>query len=68
MTTTTHDQQTQLELLAIEEASAWFEYLEATRGQDDARYSEVEPWAWIRLSKRLRQIKQRAARCAAQPA
>ena len=30
----------------IEEADAWFEYLEATRGQTAIRYREVEPWAW----------------------
>ena len=33
------------ELLLIEEADAWFEYLEATRGQSALRYKEVEPWA-----------------------
>ena len=33
------------ELLQIEEADAWFEYLEATRGQTAARYDEVELWA-----------------------
>ena len=38
------------ELLLIEEADAWFEYLEATRGQTAVRYREVEPWAWARLS------------------
>ncbi len=32
------------ELLQIEEADAWFEYLEATRGQMHTRYGEVEPW------------------------
>ena len=37
------------ELLLIEEADAWFEYLEATRGQTEPRYREVEPWAWARL-------------------
>ena len=42
------------ELLLIEEADAWFEYLEATRGQSAVRYSEVEPWAWSRLSQLLR--------------
>ena len=34
------------ELLQIEEADAWFEYLEATRVQSETRYAEVEPWAW----------------------
>jgi hypothetical protein len=45
------------ELLLIEEADAWFEYLAATRGQSAARYKEVEPWAWARLSQRLRAIR-----------
>ena len=50
------------ELLLIEEADAWFEYLEATRGQSALRYKEVEPWAWARLSQRLRVIKTRRAK------
>jgi hypothetical protein len=50
------------ELLLIEEADAWFEYLEATRGQNEPRYREVEPWAWARLSQRLRAIKARRAK------
>ena len=50
------------ELLLIEEADAWFEYLEATRGQSTARYAEVEPWAWARLSQRLRAIRARRGR------
>jgi len=50
------------ELLLIEEADAWFEYLEATRGHALARYGEVEPWAWARLSQRLRAIGARRAR------
>ena len=50
------------ELLLIEEADAWFEYLEATRGQTAARYREVEPWAWARLSQRLRAIRARRAK------
>jgi hypothetical protein len=45
------------ELLLIEEADAWFEYLEATRGQLEIRYKEVEPWAWARLHQRLRAIR-----------
>jgi len=52
-------QQQQLELLQMEEAEAWFEYLEATRGQPQVRYAETEPWAWIRLKDRLRTIKNR---------
>ena len=50
------------ELLLIEEADAWFEYLEATRGQSVVRYGEVEPWAWARLTQRLRAIKTRRAK------
>jgi len=50
------------ELLLMEEADAWFEYLEATRGQLDGRYREVEPWAWARLSQRLRAIRARRER------
>ena len=50
------------ELLQIEEADAWFEYLEATRDQTVVRYSEVEPWAWARLNQRLRAIRTRRAK------
>jgi len=50
------------ELLLIEEADAWFEYLEATRGQTEVRYGELEPWAWARLSQRLRAIHARRAK------
>src|SRR6476619_5988256 len=50
------------ELLMIEEADAWFEYLEATRGQSEARYREVEPWAWARLSQRLRAVRTKRAK------
>jgi hypothetical protein len=46
----------------IEEADAWFEYLEATRSQAQSRYGEIEPWAWARLTQRLRAIKARRAR------
>jgi len=52
------------ELLLIEEADAWFEYLEATRGQSYARYGEVEPWAWSRLAQRLRALRARRKRLA----
>jgi hypothetical protein len=51
-----------MELLLIEEADAWFEYLEATRGQSQTRYGELEPWAWARLSQRLRAIRARRSR------
>jgi hypothetical protein len=50
------------ELLLIEEADAWFEYLEAIRGQSALRYVEVEPWAWARLSQRLRAIRTRRSK------
>jgi hypothetical protein len=50
------------ELLLIEEADAWFEYLEATRAQAEGRYREIEPWAWARLSQRLRAIRTRRAK------
>ena len=53
-----------LELLLIEEADAWFEYLESTRGQTKTRYGEVEPWAWARLGQRLRAIGARRAKLA----
>jgi hypothetical protein len=59
---TERDTREALEVLAIEEADAWFEYLEATRVQSETRYAEVEPWAWARLSQRLRAVGARRAR------
>src|SRR5207237_3547312 len=50
------------ELLLIEEADAWFEYLEATRNQTAHRYREVEPWAWARLNQRLRTVRTKRAK------
>ena len=50
------------ELLMIEEADAWFEYLETTRAQSALRYGEVEPWAWARLSQRLRAVRAKQAK------
>ena len=50
------------ELLQLEEADAWFEYLESTRSQGESRYSELEPWAWARLTQRLRAVRARRAR------
>ena len=45
------------EALAIEEADAWFEYLEAVRHPIPVvRYEEVETWAWARLTQRLREV------------
>jgi hypothetical protein len=52
------------ELLLMEEADAWFEYLDATRGQSVARYGEIEPWAWARLVQRLRAIRTRRSKLA----
>jgi hypothetical protein len=45
------------ELLEIEEADAWFEYLRATREAPGPCYVEVELWAWARLCGRLRSIR-----------
>ena len=59
---TARDTHEALEVLAIEEADAWFEYLEATRVQSELRYAELEPWAWARLSQRLRAVRARRAR------
>jgi hypothetical protein len=50
------------ELLMIEEADAWFEYLEATREKAPTRYAELEPWAWARLMQRLRLVRRRRAK------
>jgi hypothetical protein len=50
------------ELLLIEEADAWFEYLATTRCQTALRYAELEPWAWARLRQRLRGVRARRAR------
>jgi hypothetical protein len=55
-----------LELLQLEEADAWLEYLQATRAVAGRRerYEEVEPWAWARLNVRLRAIRARRAKLA----
>jgi hypothetical protein len=48
------------EELLIEEADAWFEYLEATQAEiATGRYDEVEPWAWARLNQRLRAVERK---------
>jgi hypothetical protein len=45
------------EALGIEEADAWFEYLESVRTHaSSGRYDEVEPWAWARLNQRLEAV------------
>jgi hypothetical protein len=49
------------DVLAVEEAGAWREYLAATSGQPEPRYLEVEPWAWLQLQTRLRAMKTRLA-------
>ena len=50
------------EVLLIEEADAWFEYLESTREESETPYAEIEPWAWSRLTQRLRAIRAMRAR------
>jgi hypothetical protein len=53
----------QQEALLIEEADAWFEYLEATRPHaGSVRYEEIESWAWARLAQRLRALRVRRGR------
>ncbi len=47
------------ELLEIEEADAWFEYLCATREAPASCYANIERWAWSRLRGRLRSIRAR---------
>ena len=49
------------ELLEIEEADAWLEYLQSTREAPPARYVEAELWAWARLCGRLHAIRSRRA-------
>jgi len=56
------------EVLEIEEADAWSEYLEATRNQSEIRYPEIEPWAWARLNQRLKSIRRRREKLHPQPA
>jgi hypothetical protein len=50
------------ELLLMEEHDAWLEYYDATRGQSEVRYAEIEPWAWARLQQRLRAVRARRAK------
>jgi len=59
----TEDMRSQGEALALEEADAWFEYLESIRAEDaTGRYEEVEPWAWARLKQRLRAVERKRSR------
>ena len=56
------------EELALEEADAWFEYLESTQAQAHTmRYAEVEPWAWARLNQRLRAVERKRETLKAAP-
>ena len=51
------------EALAIEEADAWFEYLESTQAETSTgRYEDIEPWAWVRLRQRLRAVERKRNR------
>ncbi len=56
------DRQLQIELSEIEEADAWFEYLEDTKNLRGNEYEEKETWAWARLKKRLREVSVRRQR------
>jgi hypothetical protein len=59
----TEDMRNSREALAIEEADAWFEYLESTQAElASGRYEEVEPWAWARLKQRLRAVERKRTR------
>jgi hypothetical protein len=59
----TEDARAAGEALAIEEADAWFEYLESTQAELlTGRYEEVEPWAWARLRQRLRAIERKRSK------
>jgi hypothetical protein len=43
----------------LEVILAWSLYDQATKGLDGESYEKVEPFAWARLQKTLRQIKRR---------
>ena len=59
----TEDTRDSHEALAIEEADAWFEYLESTQAEiGTARYEQVEPWAWARLRQRLRTVERKRSK------
>jgi hypothetical protein len=59
----TEDTRDPRDALAIEEADAWFEYLESTQAEvASGRYEEVEPWAWARLKQRLRAVERKRSR------
>ena len=48
-----------MEVLQIEEADCWFEYLEETRASQKPAIPKSSPWAWSKLKKRLRAISSR---------
>lgn len=57
------DTRDQREALALEEADAWFEYLESVQAEaSSGRYDEVEPWAWARLRQRLRAVERKRSK------
>jgi hypothetical protein len=59
----TQDTRDERDALAVEEADAWFEYLESTQAElSTGRYDELEPWAWARLRQRLKAIERKRAR------
>ena len=59
----TEDVRDAQQALAIEEADAWFEYLDAVRRRiPTGRYEEVESWAWARLTQRLHEVESERAR------
>jgi hypothetical protein len=60
---TTEDMFGAHEALVIEEADAWFEYLEAVRTHaNSGRYDEIEPWAWARLRQRIQAVERERSR------
>ena len=50
------------ELLMMEEADAWFEYLDATRAQSALADDPLLPGAWAGLAQRLQAIRTRRAK------
>lgn len=53
------------ETLREAERDAWFEYLSILLGEQEPRYSEIEPWAWRRLQRRLSSLRRRRSTIAA---
>jgi hypothetical protein len=59
----TEDMRDAEKALAIEEADAWFEYLEAVRHRlPTGSYEDVESWAWARLTQRLHGVEDERSR------